>query len=99
MERLIVVLFLFGLSISGFSQQPGGKKSKKIKIEGVVIDKETQDPLEYTTISLLNDSSPDLIQGGITDKNGKFIIEVFPGKYNITLESVSYTHLTLPTKA
>ena len=98
MERLIVVLFLFGLSISGFSQQPGGKKFKKIKIEGVVIDKETQDPLEYTTISLLNDSSPDLIQGGITDKNGKFIIEVFPGKYNITLEYIGFDKIILKDK-
>ena len=98
MKRLIVVLFLFGLSISGFSQQPGGKKFKKIKIEGVVIDKETQDPLEYTTISLLNDSSPDLIQGGITDKNGKFIIEVFPGKYNITLEYIGFDKIILKDK-
>ena len=98
MKRLIVILFLFGLSISGFSQQPGGKKSKKIKIEGVVIDKETQDPLEYTTISLLNDSSPDLIQGGITDKNGKFIIEVFPGKYNITLEYIGFDKIILKDK-
>ena len=98
MKRLIVILFLFGLSISGFSQQPGGKKFKKIKIEGVVIDKETQDPLEYTTISLLNDSSPDLIQGGITDKNGKFIIEVFPGKYNITLEYIGFDKIILKDK-
>ena len=98
MKRLIVVLFLFGLSISGFSQQPGGNKFKKIKIEGVVIDKETQDPLEYTTISLLNDSSPDLIQGGITDKNGKFIIEVFPGKYNITLEYIGFDKIILKDK-
>ena len=98
MKRLIVVLFLFGLSISGFSQQPGGKKFKKIKIEGVVIDKETQDPLEYTTISLLNDRSPDLIQGGITDKNGKFIIEVFPGKYNITLEYIGFDKIILKDK-
>lgn len=98
MKRPIVVLFLFGLSISGFSQQPGGIKFKKIKIEGVVIDKETQDPLEYTTISLLNDSSPDLIQGGITDKNGKFIIEVFPGKYNITLEYIGFDKIILKDK-
>jgi len=98
MKRLIVILFLFGLSISGFSQQPGGKKFKKIKIEGVVIDKETQDPLEYTTISLLNESSPDLIQGGITDKNGKFIIEVFPGKYNITLEYIGFDKIILKDK-
>ena len=98
MKRLIVVLFLFGLSISGFSQQPGGKKFKKIKIEGVVIDKETQDPLEYTTISLLNESSPDRIQGGITDKNGKFIIEVFPGKYNITLEYIGFDKIILKDK-
>ena len=98
MKRLIVVLFLFGLSISGFSQQPGGKKSKKIKIEGVIIDKETQNPLEYATISLLNDSSPDRIQGGITNTKGKFIIEVFPGKYNITLEYIGFDKIILKDK-
>jgi len=78
MKRLIVILFLFGLSISGFSQQPGGNKFKKIKIEGVIIDKETQNPLEYTTISLLNDSSPDRIQGGITDTKWKIYYRSLP---------------------
>ena len=98
MNRLIVALFLFGLTISGFSQQQGGRNFKKIKIEGVVIDKETQESLEYTTISLLNDRFPDRIQGAITDTKGKFILEVFPGKYNITIEYIGFDKITLEDK-
>ena len=45
MNRLIVALFLFGLTISGFSQQQVDRNFKKIKIEGIVIDKETQESL------------------------------------------------------
>ncbi len=98
MNRLIVALFLFGLTFSGFSQQQVDRNFKKIKIEGIVIDKETQEPLEYTTISLLTDRFPGRIQGGITDTKGKFILEVFPGKYNITLEYIGFDKITLEDK-
>ena len=98
MNRLIVALFLFGLTFSGFSQLQVGRNFKKIKIEGIVVDKKTQEPLEYTTISLLTDRFPGRIQGGITDTKGKFILEVFPGKYNITLEYIGFDKITLEDK-
>ena len=95
MKRLIVVLYVFGIPLSVFSQQQEDRNFNKIKIEGVVVDKETQEPLEYATISLLNKRFPDRILGGITDMQGKFILEVFPGKYNIILEYIGFDTITL----
>ena len=94
-KRLIVVLYVFGIPLSVFSQQPEDRSFNKIKIEGVVVDKETQEPLEYATISLLNKRFPDRILGGITDMQGKFILEVLPGKYNIILEYIGFDTITL----
>lgn len=98
MKRLIVALLLFGISLAAYSQGPNNTNFRKIKIEGIVVDKETQEPLEYATISLLNERFPERIQGGITDAQGKFNLEVFPGKYNITLEYIGFDKITLKDK-
>ena len=68
-----------------------GLGSIKFIITGKVIDKETNQPLEYATITLKNDNRPDTIQGGITDAEGKFSIESFPGQYDIDIEFISFT--------
>ncbi len=58
-------------------------------ISGQIIDAETGNPLEYTTISLLqNDSS--LVTGGLSDMEGNFNIETKPGQYLIRIQFVSY---------
>ena len=98
MKKLIVALLLFGISLAAYSQGPNNTNFRKIKIEGIVVDKETQEPLEYATISLLNERFPERIQGGITDAQGKFNLEVFPGKYNITLEYIGFDKITLKDK-
>ena len=89
MKKLLLLLILFGLSTDLYAQRPQGGRAgnfTKIKLEGLVTDKETQEPLEYATISLVNERFPERIQGGITDTKGKFNLEVFPGKYDITIE-------------
>ena len=98
MKRLIIALLLFGIPLSTLSQTPNNLKIKKNILEGLVIDKETQEPLEYATISLLNEMFPERIQGGITNTEGKFKLEVFPGKYNITIEYIGFDKITLEGK-
>ena len=96
MKRLLLTLLLVIITCTVFAQRPNNYQNiTKIKISGNITDSETSEPLEYATISLVNERFPNRIQGGITDENGNFDIEIFPGKYNIT--TVSYTHLTLPT--
>lgn len=95
MKKTIYSLLLVGISLITYAQRPGQGNFNKIKIEGKVLDKETQEPLEYATISLVNERFPDRIQGGITDANGTFDLEVFAGQYNITIEYIGFDKIIL----
>ena len=87
-KKYFGILYLIGMLIT-YGQRPGGPT--KFIITGKVIDKETNQPLEYATITFKNDNRPDTIQGGITDAEGNFRIESFPGQYDIEIEFISFT--------
>ena len=87
-KKYFGILYLLGMLIT-YGQTPGGPT--KFIITGKVIDKETNQPLEYATITFKNDNRPDTIQGGITDAEGNFRIESFPGQYDIDIEFISFT--------
>jgi hypothetical protein len=99
MKKNLIACLLLGSLINLYGQRPSGPpntgNAPKIKITGIVLDKETQEPLEYATLSLVNENFPDRIQGGITDVNGKFDLEIFPGKYNVTIEYIGFDKITL----
>ena len=95
------ILILGLLTTVVFGQQPqtsGRPNFKKIKLTGTVIDQETQEALEYATISLVNKRFPDRIQGGISDSKGKFNLDVFPGKYNVTIEYIGFDKIQYDEK-
>ena len=87
MIKLFPILFLLACISQSYGQQ--GKTPSKIKINGIVIDMETQQPLEYTTISFLSDKRPQ-VQGGLTGVNGKFSLSIFPGVYDIKIEYIGF---------
>tara|TARA_B110000503_G_scaffold22280_1_gene34317 strand:+ start:42291 stop:44744 length:2454 start_codon:yes stop_codon:yes gene_type:complete len=100
MKRLILMLLLVCITNTVNAQRPpNGGNFTKIKITGNVADSETSEPLEYATISLVNDQFPDRIQGGITDTKGNFDIEIFPGKYNITIEYIGFEKIILEDRS
>ncbi|WP_372918810.1 TonB-dependent receptor domain-containing protein [Salegentibacter sp.] len=82
---LSAFLLFFSLSIQGYSQ-----RSSQHTISGTVIDDDLEVPLEYATISITNTNDPSDINGGVTDIDGKFEIEVPEGTYNILVEFISY---------
>lgn len=90
---LIVLLFT---SIFSFSQEK--PERKKITISGLVIDKNSKQPLEYATITLLNTKNPKALFGGITNPKGEFLIEVNPGNYDIKIEFISYKLVEIKAK-
>ena len=99
MKRLLLTLLLVSITCTVFAQRPNNYQNiTKIKISGNITDSETAEPLEYATISLVNERFPNRIQGGITDENGNFDIEIFPGKYNITLEYIGFQKVTLENR-
>ena len=79
------------LGLVANAQQPQNYQARpKIVLSGKVIDQETQQPLEYATITLKNPRFPDRLQGGITGIDGTFSFEIFPGRYTITTEYISF---------
>ncbi|WP_282113364.1 TonB-dependent receptor domain-containing protein [Maribacter stanieri] len=100
MKQLFPLLLLLALSFNYVnSQRPGGDRERgPIVITGKVLDKDDNLPLEYATLVLQSVSNPDQITGGITDIDGNFEVEAKAGKYNISIEYISYKTYKLPNQ-
>ena len=79
-----------------FSQEIAERK--KIKISGKILDKSTNQPLEYATITLFNAKNPKLVFGGITNDKGEFSFEAFAGMYAVKVEFISFKTQTIANK-
>ena len=93
--KKLLNLFLILFSASLFSQQTGGVNYEQFQnmvfnVSGQVSDSDTDEPLEYATISLKNKRTPDKFFGGVTGIDGKFSVEVTPGIYEITIDYISF---------
>ena len=92
MQKLFLGLSILLASLA-YAQRP--QNLPQIKLSGTVIDKDTGQPLEYATLVLQSVRNPEMITGGITDAQGKFEVETPAGRYNISVEYISYTSYTL----
>lgn len=93
MQKLFLGLLGLLLTSLTYSQRP--QNLPQIKISGTVIDKDTGQPLEYATLVLQSVRNPETVTGGITDASGKFEVETQAGRYNISVEYISYSTYTL----
>ena len=91
---LFVFLSLFTLITFGQEKNTG----KKITLSGKLVDKETQQPLEYATVTIIGTNSNKPISGGITDLKGEFTIPVQPGNFILKYEYLSFKTLTTEAK-
>lgn len=94
--KLIATVCLLLNSLLNYSQE--NSEQKKIKITGKIVEKGTNQPLEYATISLVNTKNPKIITGAITNDKGEFSVDAFPGVYNIKAEFISFKPLTINNK-
>ncbi|WP_297868134.1 outer membrane beta-barrel family protein [uncultured Flavobacterium sp.] len=90
-KKILITVFTLLSCLLTFSQRPD---VKKITISGKVIEKGTNQPLEYATIVFENNITKQL-SGGITDENGNFKFEVTSGKYNVRAEFISFKSIKL----
>ncbi|MGM0635034.1 MAG: TonB-dependent receptor domain-containing protein [Bacteroidota bacterium] len=88
MKRIFTLLIAL-ISFAGFSQ--------KFEISGTVIDDQGI-PLEMASVSVINKTNPDDVDGGTTDMDGKFSIEVESGVYDIKVEFISFETKTFKDK-
>jgi hypothetical protein len=64
MKRLLLTLLIVSITCTVFAQRPNNSLNiNKIKISGNITDSETAEPLEYATISLVNERFPEKVQG------------------------------------
>jgi outer membrane receptor protein involved in Fe transport len=75
-----------------FAQRPN---TPAITITGKIVDKISNQPLEYATIVLKN-TKTNKVSGGITDAKGNFNIKTPKGVYDISFEFISFKTTKLP---
>ena len=64
--------------------------AQDLKVSGVILESETNQPLEYATVAFYNPDDNSVVTGGITDAKGKFNIPIKKGTYNISFEFISF---------
>lgn len=97
MKKLSLVLILlisFILPINIVASETGSM-SEGGEIKGKVIDTETDEPLEYATVSLFHSQDSTLVTGVITDSKGLFSLKAKPGKYYVVVQFMGYKDKTL----
>ncbi|MCH7785802.1 MAG: TonB-dependent receptor [Bacteroidetes bacterium] len=92
---LLTILFIGLFVTTTFAQRP---EQKEVIITGKVIDKDSNQPLEYATIAFFSKRQNKIITGGITDDKGTFSIKVPSGTYDILIEYISFKTQTIPNK-
>lgn len=66
------------------------------KIVGTVIDTETNKPVEYANVALLDPSTQKPVDGAVCDDQGKFVIQkVAAGTYSVAISFIGYETKTL----
>lgn len=81
-SRILILCLL--LPLFAFAQN-------KYTVSGTVLDDDGKMPLEYATITFIDPTGETSDQGGITDRDGHFSVEVKKGTYDIKVEYISFT--------
>jgi outer membrane receptor protein involved in Fe transport len=61
-----------------------------VQVSGKLLDKATQTPLEFATVSVISNDPNVSPQGGVTDLNGNYKFLVSPGTYTMKWEFISF---------
>ena len=94
LKQYYILVTLCIISLLSAQHQHGGKGGGRpagCEIYGMVIDSISGQPIEYTSISII-DSDKSIATGGITDSDGKFEIEeIKPGEYDVKIEFMGFS--------
>ncbi|WP_337872344.1 TonB-dependent receptor [Ignavibacterium sp.] len=92
-KNFVFILFIALLQIVYAQNRSGNQQGMMIngKISGTVIDAQTKQTIEYCNIALFNLRDSSMVNGTISGKEGKFVIEnVKPGLYFIRASYIGY---------
>jgi outer membrane receptor protein involved in Fe transport len=95
MMKFICLFFLSFSLFNNIAAQQTKNSALSLKISAKVFDFISKQPIEYATISLMNDSSKKVINGGITNKRGVIELQnLVTGKYNLLVQFIGYDDYT-----
>jgi len=104
MKKIYSIIFsLCFLSVISTAQERGGRPGgpggggtpPKATIKGKVLDADTQNPLEFATITLFSQRDSSIVSGGITNEKGEFLIDTRMGKLFAHVEFIGYRTLVI----
>lgn len=96
-KKLILALSIL-VSLLSYKSMAQGAGPREVTITGKVLDKLSNEPLEYATIAFFSKQENKIVTGGITDPNGNFSIPVPAGTYDISIEFISFKKITLSNR-
>ena len=90
----IILLILY--TPKELNAHEGHKKKEKMPaigvIQGSVTDSSTGAPIEYASISIVDNHDGDVVTGGLSNKDGSFNISEIPlGQYVVIIEFIGYS--------
>ena len=99
--KKIFTLFLFSVVFSALAQgqptvQEPVKEKGNARISGSVVDAESNQPVEFATVALLDPTTGKPVDGSICDVEGKFsITKVAEGTYDVAISFIGYETQTI----
>lgn len=94
--KYIYTLGFLLVSLMGFAQIPGEGSNpvRDIEVSGLILEKDTNYPLEYATVSFLKPDGS-VAAGGISNTEGAYSIDVPTGIYTVQYDFISYKTISL----
>ncbi|MEQ6166328.1 TonB-dependent receptor [Ekhidna sp. MALMAid0563] len=94
-KGLLFIIYLLALLVGAYSQAPKEAAAPKFAIKGKLVLSGTNDPVEFATVSIFNESDSSLVTGGLTDVTGTFNVPVKPGDYYIRIQFMGFEDVML----
>jgi len=91
---LLLIILISNITIAQQKREFNKRDVTSYEVTGIIIEKHSNQGLEFATI-IFKPLKGKRVFGGLTDKNGKFNIEIPKGMYNVNVEFLSFKTITL----
>lgn len=89
MKNLLAVILFFVFTY---------QQNAQVSLKGTILEKGTNYPLEYATVTIKKPSDNTVVTGAVTDTSGNFSIEIPTGTYHISVEYISFKTVNFSNK-
>lgn len=96
MKNIFTILFSIAFLHTAVAQVPAAQEKGNAKISGDIVDADSNKPVEFANVALIDPATGKPINGAVADGEGKFVItKVSEGTYNLAVTFIGYETQTL----